>query len=57
MDAAEVDLIGLIVDSQQYFDYHHSANDVFENVNRREMQLGSASLAGLIYLIDKYDTR
>ncbi|MCX6156670.1 MAG: M20/M25/M40 family metallo-hydrolase [Ignavibacteriae bacterium] len=47
-------LIGLIVDSQRYFDYHHSANDVFENVNRREMQLGSASMAALIYLIDKY---
>jgi hypothetical protein len=57
LNDAEVDLIGLIVDSQQYFDYHHSANDVFENVNRREMQLGSASLAGLIYLIDKYDIR
>lgn len=47
-------LIGLIVDSQRYFDYHHSANDVFENVNRREMQLGSASIAALVYLIDKY---
>lgn len=47
-------LIGLIVDSQRYFDYHHSGNDVFENVNRREMQLGSASIAALVYLIDKY---
>lgn len=47
-------LIGLVVDSQRYFDYHHSAADRFENVNRREMQLGAASLAGLIYLIDKY---
>ena len=46
--------IGLIVDSQRYFDSHHSANDVFETVNRREMQLGSASIAGLVYLIDKY---
>lgn len=47
-------LLSLIVDSQRYFDYHHSANDVFENVNRREMQLGSASIASLVYLIDKY---
>jgi len=47
-------LIGLVVDSQRYFDYHHSANDVFESVNRREMQMGAASLAGLVYLIDKY---
>lgn len=50
-------LIGLITDSQRYFDYHHSANDVFENVNRREMQLGSASMAALVYLIDKYDIK
>lgn len=47
-------LIGLVVDSQRYFDYHHSAADRFENVNRREMQLGAAAMAGLIYLIDKY---
>ena len=50
-------MIGLITDSQRYFDYHHSANDVFENVNRREMQLGSASIAALVYLIDKYDIK
>ena len=50
-------LIGLITDSQRYFDYHHSANDVFENVNRRELQLGSASIAALVYLIDKYEIR
>lgn len=49
-----VPLIGLNVDSQRYFDYQHSASDTFENVNRRQMQLGSASLASLVYLIDKY---
>jgi carboxypeptidase Q len=51
---AGIPLIGLVVDSQRYFDYHHSGNDVFENVNRREMQLGSAAMASLIFLIDKY---
>jgi carboxypeptidase Q len=50
-------LMGLIVDSQRYFDYHHSANDVFENVNRREMQLGSASIAAMVYLMDKYEIK
>ncbi len=48
-------LIGLVVDSQRYFDHHHSANDVFESVNRREMQMGAAAIAGLVYLIDKYE--
>lgn len=50
----DVPLIGLITDSQRYFDYHHSPNDKFENVHKRELQLGSASLAMLVYLIDKY---
>jgi hypothetical protein len=45
----------VIPDSQRYFDYHHSANDTFEQVNIRELQLGSAAMAALVYLVDKYD--
>ncbi|HEU4552606.1 MAG TPA: M20/M25/M40 family metallo-hydrolase [Chitinophaga sp.] len=41
-------------DSQRYFDLHHAANDVFEAVNKREMELGAVGMAGLVYLIDKY---
>lgn len=48
-------LISYIPDTQRYFDYHHSANDTFETVNHRELQLGSAAIASLIYLIDLYD--
>jgi len=48
-------LVSPIVDMQRYFDYHHSPNDTFEQVNIRELQLGSAAIAALIYLIDKYD--
>jgi hypothetical protein len=44
----------LIPDSQRYFDYHHARNDVFENVNKRELELGALNIAALIYLIDKY---
>ena len=47
-------LIGFDPDSQRYFDVHHSANDVFENVNKRELELGAASMASLIYLIDQH---
>ena len=46
--------IGFIVDSQRMFDLHHSPNDVFATVHPRELELGTASIAGLIYLIDKY---
>jgi len=47
-------LIGYLPDSQRYFDVHHSANDVFENVNKRELELGAAAIASLIYLIDEH---
>jgi Zn-dependent M28 family amino/carboxypeptidase len=47
-------LMGLYPDSQRYFDYHHSADDVFENVNQRELELGGASMAAMVYLLDTY---
>lgn len=48
-------LIGYIPDVQRYFYYHHSANDTFDKVNLRELQMGSAASAALIYLIDLLD--
>lgn len=47
-------LAGLRPDSQRYFDIHHAATDVFENVSRRELHLGALNMAALIYLVDKY---
>ena len=38
----------------RYFDYHNAATDVFEAVNKRELELGAASIASLIYLVDQY---
>jgi hypothetical protein len=49
-----VPLLALVPDSQRYFDYHHSANDTFDKVNQRELQLGSFAMAAMVYLIDKY---
>ena len=51
----DVTLVGLVVDSQRYFDLHHAASDTFDQVNRREMQLGSAAMAAVIYLVDILD--
>jgi hypothetical protein len=45
---------GLNPDSQRYFDIHHSRGDVFENVNKRELELGAVNMAALIYLVDQY---
>ena len=49
----EIPLFGFIPDSQRYFDFHHNENDVFENVNKRELELGAASMAAFVYLLDK----
>ena len=47
-------LSGYSPDSQRYFEYHHAATDVFDAVNKRELELGAASMAALVYLLDKY---
>ncbi|NHM07676.1 M20/M25/M40 family metallo-hydrolase [Flavobacterium sp. CYK-4] len=43
---------GLRPDSQRYFDYHHAATDTFDAINKRELELGAAAMASLIYLMD-----
>lgn len=54
LKAENVTLVGFRPDSQRYFDYHHAATDTFDKVNKRELELGSASMASMIYLMDKY---
>jgi carboxypeptidase Q len=49
-----VTLIGLIPDTQRYFDYHHSKRDVWENVNKRELELGAGAMTSLVYLLDQH---
>jgi len=46
-------LIGYVPDDQRYFDLHHSANDVFEEVHPREMELGTAAITVLAYLLSE----
>ena len=47
-------LAGLRPDPQRYFDYHHAASDTFDKINKRELELGAAAIASLVYLIDNY---
>jgi len=49
-----VALLGFLPDSQRYFNYHHTAEDTIDKVDKRELELGSASMAAIVYLIDKY---
>ena len=43
----------LVTDSQRYFDIHHTPEDTFEKVNRRELLLGATVMTQLIYMIDQ----
>ncbi|KIX20306.1 peptidase M28 [Flavobacterium sp. 316] len=45
---------GLKPDSQRYFDHHHAATDTFDAINKRELELGAATMTSLLYLVDKY---
>jgi carboxypeptidase Q len=49
----DITLFGFVPDSQRYFDFHHAESDVFEAVNKRELELGAAAISAFIYLIDK----
>lgn len=49
-----VPLFGYLPDSQRYFRYHHTEEDTFDKVDKRELELGAASMAALVYLIDRY---
>lgn len=44
----------LLPDSQRYFDYHHSTIDTMDKVNPRELELGAAAMASLVYLVDRH---
>ncbi len=41
-------LAGLQPDSQRYFDHHHARSDVFEAVNKRELELGALNMAQIL---------
>lgn len=45
---------GLQPDSQRYFDVHHTVEDSFDKVNKRELELGAAAMAALVYLVDQH---
>ncbi len=47
-------LMGLRPDSHRYFDYHHTAEDTFDKVNKRELEMGAAAMTSVVYLIDQY---
>jgi len=49
----DIPLIEMVVDTQKYFDYHHSAEDTFDKVNKRELLLGAIVMTQMVFIIDK----
>ena len=47
-----VPLMGFEPDGQKYFDYHHTSDDTFDKINKRELSLSAGVIGSLIYLID-----
>jgi Iap family predicted aminopeptidase len=47
-------MCGVNPGSQRYFDHHHAANDVFEAVNKRELELGAFGMASICWLVSEY---
>jgi len=45
--------LGYVPDDQRYMDLHHSDNDIFQAVHPREMELGSAAIAIISYLLSE----
>lgn len=43
--------MGLLVDSQRYFDFHHSAKDDLDAVHPRELELGAVAMALFAYVL------
>ena len=48
-----VPLGNLLVDDQRYFDLHHTVADTIDQVHPRELHLGAAALASLVWLVDQ----
>jgi carboxypeptidase Q len=54
LEKTGVPCIGFEPDTQRYFDIHHTAQDTFDKINKRELELGGAAISSLVYLLDKY---
>ena len=51
MAQSGVPLVGYLPDCHRYFDVHHSRHDNIASVNERELELGAACMATMLYVI------
>lgn len=43
----------ILPDSQRYFNYHHTVEDTFDKVDKRELELGAAAMASFMYMLSE----
>lgn len=48
-----IPLLGYMPDANRYFDYHHSKEDTFDKVSKRELDMGAGCIAAMVALIDR----
>jgi carboxypeptidase Q len=51
LSAGGTALLGIVTDSQRYFDAHHSALDVLAAVHPRELEIGAVAIAAYAYVL------
>ncbi|MBL4578043.1 MAG: M20/M25/M40 family metallo-hydrolase [Flavobacteriales bacterium] len=47
-------LLGFRPDTQRYFDIHHTAEDTFDKIHKRELELGAAGMGVMLYLLSEH---
>ncbi len=57
LENAGTKLFGLSPDSQRYMDLHHTENDVFEQVNKRELHMGAAVMTMMCWWLSEYGVK
>jgi carboxypeptidase Q len=57
LEGAGTKLFGLSPDSQRYMDLHHTENDVFEQVNKRELHMGAAVMTMMCWWLSEYGVK
>ena len=50
-------LFGLRPDSQRYMDLHHTANDTFDKVNKRELHMGASVMAMYCWWLSEHGVK
>ena len=57
LEGAGTKLFGLSPDSQRYMDLHHTENDTFDKVNKRELHMGASVMGMLCWWLSEYGVK